>query len=135
MLQRHIRQKQLNKSSSIFNESRDSEIEDYISLHESSLRKSRHEMKKCPEIAMSTSPQKISPEVFILANYFEFCTRMDSIDMHVIFLYEFKLDNNAAMTTHKPGIWEGHCKRKKSSALSLMEVNPSITTKQSAQDK
>lgn len=58
---------------------REGKIEDYISPRENLLRKSTHEMKKCPKI-MITSPQKISSQVFILTIYVEFCTRTNFID-------------------------------------------------------
>ncbi|KAL2723618.1 LOW QUALITY PROTEIN: piggyBac transposable element-derived protein 4-like [Vespula maculifrons] len=86
------------------------------------LKKSRHEMKEYPKITMTTSPEKISSQVFILTIYNEFVlfgTRIDFIDTRVIFLYEFKLDDNAAITTHTIN-------------QSLMEMNSSVTAKQPA---
>ncbi|KAL2736796.1 LOW QUALITY PROTEIN: histone-lysine N-methyltransferase SETMAR-like [Vespula maculifrons] len=110
------------------------------------LKKSRHEMKECPKITMTTSPEKISSQVFILTIYNKFVlfgTRMDFIDTRVIFLYEFKLDDNAAITTHTINqvFKEDTVKEREISPKlfvnndvlkSLMEMNSSITTKQPA---
>lgn len=48
---------------------------------------------------IDTLSKKLSPKLFILVIYFDFCTRMNSTDTRVIFLCEFKLDNNAVETT------------------------------------
>ncbi|KAL2745608.1 piggyBac transposable element-derived protein 4-like [Vespula maculifrons] len=92
---------------------REGKIEDYISPRENLLRKSTHEMKKCPKI-MITSPQKISSQ-------------------RLIFLYEFKLGNNAAITTHTINqaiSGQDTLFVNNDDLKSLMEVNPSVTIKQ-----